>query len=220
MNLSRLHQVANLTHMHVRDRKSKDVSGRIKRVETRIGNLVLLPSPQKNIRPVGSIESISDMHIWTMDNWKKNLLGNTHRRTGIRFRYDNTVDAEVKRACMQFAFWLRSEYVFPLRVLIYVKGAETIRTKDGENVVGCFFEPFSYSEEPYIRIATGDYKKLTSNFGKDNALATILASLAHELTHYYQWINNIQLTPIGRERQATRYAAYIIDEYSSTCEHP
>lgn len=160
------------------------------------------------------------MHIWTMDNWKKNLLGNIHRRTGIRFRYDNTVDAEVKRACMQFAFWLRSEYVFPLRVLIYVKGAETIRTKDGENVVGCFFEPFSYSDEPYIRIATGDYKKLTSNFGKDNALATILASLAHELTHYYQWINNIQLTPIGRERQATRYAAYIIDEYSSTCEHP
>ena len=51
MNLSRLHQVANLTHMHVRDRKSKDVSGRIKRVETRIGNLVPLPSPPKKHTP-------------------------------------------------------------------------------------------------------------------------------------------------------------------------
>ena len=61
---------------------------------------------------------------------------------------------------------------------------------------------------------------LANHLGKDNALASILLSLAHELTHYYQWINNIQLTPTGRERQATKYANYIIDEYASTREHP
>lgn len=83
-----------------------------------------------------------------------------------------------------------------------------------------FFEPFSYYTEPYIKIATGDYYDLQSRNGKDNALATILATLAHELTHYYQWINDIQLTPKGREQQATRYSNYIIDEYSMTCDHP
>ena len=160
------------------------------------------------------------MHIWTIDNWKKNLHDDILRRTGIRFRYDKSVHPEVKRACSQFANWLRSEYYFPLRILIYIKGSKTIHTKDGDNVVGSFFEPFSYLDEPYIRIATGDYDELTQNFGKDNALASILLSLAHELTHYYQWINNIQLTPIGRERQATIYSNYIIDEYSLTCEHP
>lgn len=160
------------------------------------------------------------MHIWTINNWKKNLQENVFRRTGIRFRYDKSVHPEVKRACSQFATWLRTEYYFPLRVVVYVKGTKTICTKDGERVVGSFFEPFSYLDEPYIRIATGDYDDLNSNLGKDNALASILLSLAHEITHYYQWINNIQLTPIGRERQATIYANYIIDEYSLNREHP
>ena len=103
---------------------------------------------------------------------------------------------------------------------MYVKGAKTIRTKDGDHVVGSFFEPFSYSDEPYIRLATGDYEELVSAWGKDRALASILLTLAHELTHYYKWINHIPLTPIGRERQASRYAEFIIDEYASTREHP
>ena len=155
-----------------------------------------------------------------MDNWEETIGSNIHRRTGIRFRYDQSVDPEVKRAFAKFGRWLRIEYSFPLRVPVYIKGSKTIITKDGDNAVGSFFEPFSYSVEPYIKIATGDYKELRETRGKDNALATLLASLAHELTHYYQWINDIQLTPIGRERQAARYSNYIIDEYATTCEHP
>lgn len=160
------------------------------------------------------------MHIWTINNWEKNLQNDTFRRTGVRFRYEKTVHPEVKRACSQFAIWLRTQYYFPQRVVVYVKGTKYVKTKDGENVVGIFFEPFSYSDEPYIRISTGDYDELTHVLGDDNALASILLSLAHELTHYYQWINNIQLTPIGRERQASRYANCILDEYSLTREHP
>ena len=121
---------------------------------------------------------------------------------------------------MRFAGWLRSEYHFPLRVSVYIKANKTLRSKDGENVVGIFFEPFSYSDEPYIKLATGDYSELKLQNGKDNALASLLLSLAHELTHYFQWINNIKLTPIGRERQATKYSHYIIDEYAASCEHP
>lgn len=160
------------------------------------------------------------MHIWTINDWEKILPKNIARRTGIRFRYDKDVHFEVKRACSQFAIWLRTQYYFPLRVAVYVKGTKTIRTQDGENVVGSFFEPYSYLDEPYIKIATGDYDELVSDLGDDNALASILLSLAHELTHYYQWINNIPLTSIGRERQAARYANYIIDEYSLTRDHP
>jgi len=115
---------------------------------------------------------------------------------------------------------LRAEYYFPVRIIVYVKEAERIRAKDGDHVVGTFFEPYSYYDEPYIRIATGDYEELLSKNGKDNALASILISLAHELTHYYQWINNLQLTSMGRERQASRYARYIIDEYATIREHP
>lgn len=40
-----------------------------------------------------------------------------------------------------------------------------------------------------------------------------LRTLAHELSHYYQWLNDLKLTPIGEERQATSYANAIIYEY-------
>ncbi len=160
------------------------------------------------------------MHIWTITDWEKNLQENSSRRTGLRFRYEKSVEPEVKRACTQFAKWLRSEYFFPLRVVVYVKSGKTIRAKDGEDVVGTFFEPFSYSDEPYIRIATGDYDAMVRDIGKDNALAAILTTLAHELTHYFQWINGTELTDIGRERQAKRYSRYIVYEYSLVYEHP
>ncbi len=159
------------------------------------------------------------MHIWTINNWEKFLNGHDNRR-GLRFRYDSNVNSEVKNACKCFAEWLRSEYVFPLRVQVYIKDKIRIQTMDGDNVVGSFFEPFDYSVEPYIRIATGDYDDLKISIGRDNALATILVSIAHELTHYFQWINNLQLTSIGRERQATQYSHFIVDEYATTRDHP
>ena len=160
------------------------------------------------------------MHIWTIDKWKNNLSIVNNKREGIRFRYDTSVNPEVRRAFFQFAKWLRKEYYFPLRVVVYVKGTKKIRARDGDDVVGSFFEPYSYHDEPYIKLSTGDYDEIVDKLGKDNALASILLTLAHELTHYFQWINNIELTQIGRERQAHRYANYVLDEYASTRDHP
>ncbi len=150
----------------------------------------------------------------------KNLNNDDLRRTGLRFRYDESVNEEVKVACKNFSKWLSSEYYFPIRIPVYIKDKIRIKTMDGDKVIGLFFEPFDYSVEPYIKIATGDYENLKESMGKDNALATILVSIAHELTHYYQWINNLKLTDIGRERQATQYSRLIVDEYAMTREHP
>ncbi len=160
------------------------------------------------------------MHIWTITKWKKIVDCSVPHRSGIRFRYDKNVDPEVKRAVSDFAVWLRTEYYFPFRINVYVKASKIVRTMDGDKVVGSFFEPLSYSDESYIRIATGDYNDLVNSGGKDDALASILNTLSHELTHYFQWINGVQLTDTGRERQAAKYAEYIIDEYATTRDHP
>jgi predicted SprT family Zn-dependent metalloprotease len=61
---------------------------------------------------------------------------------------------------------------------------------------------------------------MEAKWGKDDALARILATIAHELTHYFQWINNLKLTPMGRERQANQYAGFILAEYAHTRTHP
>ena len=162
----------------------------------------------------------TNMHIWTIEDWKKNLPERNNRRTGLRLKIDASVDSEVRLACKEFCKWLRTEYYFPLRVPIYIKSSRYIKTIDGDYAVGSFFEPNEYNVEPYIRIATGDYQDLFQEIGRDDALASILATIAHELTHYYQWINGITLTEIGHERQALRYSKYILQEYSETREHP
>ena len=123
-------------------------------------------------------------------------------------------------ACLRFCAWLRTEYFFPIRIPIYFKQAARIKAMDGELVSATFFEPVNRQDEPYARIATGDYQQLKEKIGRDNALASILLSVAHELTHYFQWINDIRLTAIGEERQASRYARFILDEYADVVEHP
>ena len=62
--------------------------------------------------------------------------------------------------------------------------------------------------------------RILITLGRDDALALILETIAHELTHYFQWINDIRLTEIGYERQAASYADYILDEYASVVDHP
>ncbi len=159
------------------------------------------------------------MNIWEETAWK-NIYENSDVRSGLRLKSEKNVDAEVKRACKEFCKWLRTQYYFPIRVPIYLKSSYKIKAMDGDMVYGTFFEPDNMLVEPYIRIATGDYEELTDVRGQDNALAAILHCIAHELTHYFQWVNGIKLTELGYERQAKRYADLIIDEYADTREHP
>ncbi|MBO5969747.1 MAG: hypothetical protein J6S14_14740 [Clostridia bacterium] len=159
------------------------------------------------------------MNIPKLEKWKQNVvfLG---CRTGLRVRYETNVDDEVKRACKDFANWLRRNFEFPKRVTVYVKAAKVIKSCDGEKVFGTFWGPCNKQDEPYIRIATGDYMELLNKHGKDNALAEILWCMSHELIHYLQWLNDITLTIRGLEKQASYYADWILTQYSNTRDHP
>lgn len=67
-------------------------------------------------------------HIWTLDNWEKNIdFNDKNHRTGFRLRFDKNVDPEVRRACKEFAAFLRREYYFPLRVVAYIKDKPKLR---------------------------------------------------------------------------------------------
>jgi len=161
------------------------------------------------------------MHIWTIDNWKSNYdLTDINHRTGVRLKCEKNVDIEVKRACKEFLSWLRKKYFFPIRVPVYIKAAKQIKAVDGKMVSATCFLPFNMHEEPYIRISAGDYQEIKEEIGKDNALAAILGSVAHELTHYFQWVNGLELTQRGEERQALNYVKVILDEYAETRDHP
>ncbi len=153
------------------------------------------------------------MNIWVKKGEQKNV-------NKIKISFDSGVDSEVKRACREFVNWIKKEYFFPKCIRIYFKDTYQIKAKDGENVSAICFLPFDMKEVPYIKISTGDYEELIMKIGKDNALAAILNSLAHELTHYYQWVNNSNVSDEKMEIQAKQCARRIIRKYACTRPHP
>jgi hypothetical protein len=138
-------------------------------------------------------------------------------RTGLRIRSEQGVHPEVRRACLDFAKWLRKEFKFPKRVVVYLKKDYQINNRFTKELVSAtFFAPFDKSKEPYIRIATGDYKEILEENGKDEALAAILGSVAHEFGHYYQWVDDLELDEEGAENNSE----YMLDLYAQTRDHP
>jgi hypothetical protein len=138
-------------------------------------------------------------------------------RQGLRIRCEQGVHPEVRRACLEFASWLRKEFEFPIRVVVYLKKDYQIKSEfDKELVSATFFGPFDKRQEPYIRVSTGDYLELLVENGLDDALAAILGSIAHELGHYYQWIDDLELDEEGAENNSE----YMLDLYAQTRDHP
>lgn len=158
-------------------------------------------------------------YLWCLNKWKRNIdITEEDHKFGLRMHYESKVDPEVREHLDKFAKWLRREFVFPLRVNVYVKAARWIKAQDGDMVVGTILRPADYHECPYIRLATGDYPDLVMELGRDRAILAILHTFAHELTHYYQHINALALTDRGEERQAKSYADDIILEYIEVSE--
>lgn len=160
-----------------------------------------------------------DMHVWNMVYWKR-FYKQADIRSGLRLHCDKTLDSQVKRACKEFCAWLRANYTFPLRVNIYLKDSDRIRASDGELVYGIWYKPYDKYKEPYIKVAAGDFKKLLKERGRDNALAVYLFDIAHQLTHYFQWINSLKITEEAEESQAERYSRMIVYDYAEVKEHP
>ena len=156
--------------------------------------------------------------IWECDSWKEYYLNKCIRK-GIRLDFERDVNEDVKKTIKDAIAWLRTQYEFPIRIRIYVKKAPLIRAKDGEMIPDLFFWPSNRCDEPYIKIATGDYNDLLQKMNSDDALSTILFALFRELTHYYQWINELDIDDPNLERQAILCAKKRLRFYTKTKEH-
>lgn len=136
------------------------------------------------------------------------------RRTGIRIR-GHRGHPDVRDALIRYAQWLRREYDFPIRVPVYLQPGEYI-IADGKQCSAAFFAPFNRNQEPFIRIATGDYSLLQRAEGRDNALASFIVSMSHEVVHYLQWLD----TGDCWERGVARRAVSMLRRYEKTVERP
>jgi hypothetical protein len=92
----------------------------------------------------------------------------------------------------------------------------TVRTIHGEECSASIFLPWSRRQEPFIRIATGDYPQLRRQWGRNDVLAAYLVSLSHEVIHYQQWI----ATGDSSERGVAAKARGLVQRYAKVVPEP
>lgn len=142
-------------------------------------------------------------------------LANGDMDYGIYLRFSKGVDKELRSVILSFTRWLRFFYKFPVKVVVYVKSAPYIVNKETrEKVCASIFLPYDKKQNPYVNLATGDYDDLIKENGLYSATCSILSSLAHEITHYFQWINDADLN----EQQANRKAINAVYKYLDYCD--
>lgn len=110
-------------------------------------------------------------------------------RKGLRLNA-NKVEEDIALSFKLFAKWLRKYYDFPIRVPVYLSTREHVVGRDGQSCASIFFAPFDYKVEPYIRIATGDYLDMVEENGKNDALFSLLHSLALGVVNYHKWLED------------------------------
>ena len=76
---------------------------------------------------------------------------------------------------------------------------------------------FRYFEHrpPYIRIPARIEPWLREEEDDLDIYYTILGSLVHELTHYFQWVAELDQTDSASERQANYFRFRIIEQFCS-----
>lgn len=143
---------------------------------------------------------------------KDKSLYNDSAVKGLRLYFDDNVTPDNRRECKEFCDWLRKTYWFPIRCKIYFCPQKKFKSlDDGHNYYGIFYdnEDDNIRKYPCIFIAT--------KFETDDARYNCLFTIAHELTHYFQWYfyYDKELTKRSLEIWASKWARIILWEFEN-----
>ncbi|SFS76386.1 HEAT repeat domain-containing protein [Marininema halotolerans] len=141
-----------------------------------------------------------------------------YRRIGLYTRSYGVQD-QFKVPLQLFAVWLRKKRSFPIRVVAYLYKEEFIINKKGEKVVGLFFAPDDKNEEPYIKIATGDFQNIDFDCEEGMEIYSYLQVFAHEIVHYEQWINDQPFNEEEADVKSEEMVYKFIDDICNDIDH-
>jgi len=139
----------------------------------------------------------------------------SHTRKGLRV-IGHKGNREVRSCLIKFARWLRKNYTFPLPVNVYLSPQPFVVASDNEKCCALFFAPFDRTKTIKITIATGDYIDIRKEMSRTDALAAYIYSFAHEIVHYFQWIETGDIT----EKGVYQKAMATLRKYAKVVKHP
>lgn len=208
-------QNAGATNRANREEKSRGVNREKRNGSILAGDLEILPRNHLSTLPAEKHEAEGRWkmlrHATTSAAKSKTASPN-----GLTIR-NKGGNPEVRIALERFATWVLANYDFPIPVPVYLYPSHYLITITGERVASSFFAPDDPDDTPYIRIATGDYPSLKKEIGRDNALASFINSMSHQIIYYRQWIRTGQFED---ESSVARKAVKMLRQYEKTVDRP
>ena len=161
--------------------------------------------------------------MWIEKKEKKDYLDSSTR--GLRLVFSDGVNSNLRLECTLFCKWLRAKYFFPIRIVVRMLSYSEFTTyigNENEMKEAVFRYQLEFDNKapeekrlPKIFIATGKYDKQQKRHGVNKTTRHYLNSIAHELTHYFQWIfyEFDNRTDRSIEMEANSWAGYLVQEY-------
>lgn len=135
---------------------------------------------------------------------------NDSKVKGLRLIFKNGITDEEKTWCKEFCCWLTKYYWFPIRCKIVFWPQTKFRSQvEGRFCYGIFYSNEEYTSRRY------PVCHIASKFVKEKSKYDCLVSIAHELTHYYQWYFYYDKERSERSLEiiANKWAHYLVGEY-------
>ena len=146
-----------------------------------------------------------------IDREYKNDYKDSAKASGIRYRfydYGDGFDLKHVEEIKCFIAFLRKYYYFPIRLNILFCNATAFKHPiDHHTYYGAFYSMDDEKRRIYPRIS------IAANVGDKHSLQDICFTLAHEITHYYQWyfLEDNKRTDRSLEMEANKWAKYILE---------
>ena len=148
-----------------------------------------------------------------IDKEYKSYYKDSAKASGIRYKYYNygeDFDKSTIEDIRKFIIFLRKNYYFPIRLNILFCDTHSFKHyADNHTYFGAFYSADYQKRKVYPRIS------IAARVTKNNSLKDVLFTLAHEITHYYQWyfLEDDKRTNRSLEIEANKWANYILDVY-------
>lgn len=143
------------------------------------------------------------MICWIEKKYKKEYI-NSSKVSGIKTYFEKDLNEITIMKIKDFISFIRNRYYIPIRLNIYFSNRNYYIYKEDKHKFYAVFFGENNKEYPSIYIAS-----------KGNVIDDIIFSLAHEITHYYQWyfLDSEKRTNRSLEIEANRWAYYIYNLY-------
>ncbi|MCR3759756.1 tetratricopeptide repeat protein [Clostridium felsineum] len=126
---------------------------------------------------------------------------------GLTIRCEKDIDLKLRAVIIEFTRWLRSKYVFPIKVTVFIKNKYKSKSNDKERFFSSFVMPNKERGNPHIRIEVKNDMYDTIELRE-----YVVYSIAYEVMIYMQWIKKLQFCDRDAEKQANKLVELFIEE--------